>query len=86
MIPFISGLQSGATQRSCAKLRGSPELVVHTSEERLIYPQICHDHGVFDHTAGYGLMDLAANEDVLKRCAYFDMAETIESGCEQIGR
>ena len=55
------------------------ELVGHTSEERLIYRQACHDHGVFDLTAGYGLMDLGANEDVLKRCAHFDMAETIES-------
>ena len=31
------------------------ELVGHTSEERLIYRQACHGHGVFDLTAGYGL-------------------------------
>ena len=55
------------------------ELVGHTSEERLIYRQACHDHCVFDLTAGHGLMDLGANEDVLKRCAHFDMTETIES-------
>ena len=42
------------------------ELVGHTSEERLIYRQACHDHGVFDLTAGYGLMDSGANEDGLK--------------------
>ena len=55
------------------------ELVGHTSEERLIYRQACRDYGVFDLTAGYGLMDLDANEDVPQRCAHFDVAETIES-------
>ena len=52
----------------------------------MICRQACHDYSVFDLTAGRGLMDLVASGDVLKRCAHFDMAETIESASTVSGR
>ena len=51
-----------------------------------MYCQACRDHGAFDLTLGYGLTDLGAKEDLLKRRAHFDMAETTESASSAVSR
>ncbi|OLQ03141.1 DNA repair protein RAD5 [Symbiodinium microadriaticum] len=65
------------------------EVVEHTSEERLIYRQACHDRGIFDLRDGYTHLCLQARAELLKRCAHFDMGEG-RAGCagsaiEQLG-
>ncbi|CAE7513671.1 RAD5 [Symbiodinium sp. CCMP2456] len=65
------------------------EVVEHTSEERLIYRQACHDRGIFDLRDGYTHLCLKARAELLKRCAHFDMGEG-RAGCagsaiEQLG-
>eukprot|EP00439_Symbiodinium_sp_Y106_P013106 s1988_g1.t3 len=65
------------------------EVVEHTSEERLIYRQACHDRGIFDLQNGYTHLSLQDRAELLKRCAHFDMGEG-RAGCagsaiEQLG-
>jgi len=60
------------------------ELVDHTPEERLIYRQACHDQGIFDLAAGYSQISLAAREELLKRCAHFDMGQAAESASSAV--
>ncbi|CAE7818718.1 RAD5B [Symbiodinium sp. CCMP2592] len=52
-------------------LREHTEFVEHTVEERLIYRQACHDHGVFDLEAGYGTASAEVRMQLLQRCAHF---------------
>eukprot|EP00439_Symbiodinium_sp_Y106_P016894 s2553_g2.t1 len=49
--------------------------VDHTSEERLIYRQACHDQGIFDLASGYCEITTEARQELLKRCAHFDLGE-----------
>eukprot|EP00747_Dinoflagellata_sp_TGD_P121807 gnl/TRDRNA2_/TRDRNA2_173490_c2_seq10.p1 gnl/TRDRNA2_/TRDRNA2_173490_c2~~gnl/TRDRNA2_/TRDRNA2_173490_c2_seq10.p1 ORF type:complete len:784 (-),score=89.47 gnl/TRDRNA2_/TRDRNA2_173490_c2_seq10:1572-3902(-) len=62
------------------------ELVDHTSEERLIYRQACHDQGIFDLADGYSHISLLSREVLLKRCAHFDMGEAVESATAAVTR
>jgi len=61
--------------------------VDHTSEERLIYRQACHDQGVFDLASGYCEITTEARQELLKRCAHFDLGEAqcAGSAVQQLG-
>eukprot|EP00746_Dinoflagellata_sp_MGD_P001530 gnl/MRDRNA2_/MRDRNA2_102897_c0_seq1.p1 gnl/MRDRNA2_/MRDRNA2_102897_c0~~gnl/MRDRNA2_/MRDRNA2_102897_c0_seq1.p1 ORF type:complete len:1184 (+),score=191.76 gnl/MRDRNA2_/MRDRNA2_102897_c0_seq1:98-3649(+) len=63
------------------------ELVEHTSEERLIYRQACHDQGIFNLADGYNHMSLASRAVLLKRCSHFDMedADSATSAVNRLG-
>jgi len=62
------------------------EFVEFTCEERLIYRQMCHDQGIFDLEAGYNHIGMPAREELLKRCAHFDMGEVAESASSAVTR
>ena len=40
-------------------------------EERFIYRQACHDHGIFDVGQAYDEASVSTREALLKRCAHF---------------
>eukprot|EP00930_Biecheleria_cincta_P048911 TRINITY_DN34167_c0_g1_i1.p1 TRINITY_DN34167_c0_g1~~TRINITY_DN34167_c0_g1_i1.p1 ORF type:complete len:995 (-),score=165.18 TRINITY_DN34167_c0_g1_i1:327-3272(-) len=64
------------------------ELVHHVAEERLIYRQACHDHGIFDLEQDYDGASLAAREALLRRCAHFSLvggADSAKSAVQHLG-
>eukprot|EP00928_Gymnodinium_smaydae_P068913 TRINITY_DN5220_c2_g3_i2.p1 TRINITY_DN5220_c2_g3~~TRINITY_DN5220_c2_g3_i2.p1 ORF type:complete len:1184 (-),score=141.99 TRINITY_DN5220_c2_g3_i2:148-3699(-) len=62
------------------------ELVEHSSEERLIYRQACHDQGIFNLAGGYDGISMEARAVLLKRCAHFDLGEAAESAASAVSR
>lgn len=70
---MISGFvrQNSSALVEAIAVREHTEFVEHTVEERLIYRQACHDHGVFDLEAGYGTASAEVRMQLLQRCAHF---------------
>ncbi|CAE8660588.1 unnamed protein product [Polarella glacialis] len=65
------------------------ELVEHTPEERVIYRQACHDHGIFDLSQSYDHVCLKVREALLQRCTHFslrqDRSESMASAVQHLG-
>ena len=64
------------------------EFVTLTNEERFIYRQACHDCNIYDLSQGYGAVSLSCREELLKRCAHFDLgeAQTARAAIQGIGQ
>lgn len=61
------------------------EYVSLTNEERFMYRQACRDLGIYDLSQGYEAVSLRKREELLKRCAHFDMGEALTARTAVLG-
>lgn len=66
------------------RIQEHEEFVQFSAEERFIYRQACHDHGIFDVEQAYDGANVNIREARLKRCAHFDLDRDAQDAGEAV--